>query len=1506
MSLAGHSLAATSTWSGATDEFWSTAGNWDVAPVSGDDLVFTGVTNSFCENDLDTDVGGSFVVNSITFDAGAGDGFDFFELDGNPIDISGKTITNDSTTQHDIYIPLKSTGAGLTVAGDGDLLLDALEPGGGGHPFVKDGGGTVYVDGTTNSWALTLNAGKVVWSENQLWPSVDLNGGTLEAAADNMIHFNADVRLNNTMGDAEFLLLGNSATRFRILEGAAGSVISNGGTTGTTATLEVRGNGDSREFAGSIEDGADGGRTALHLVDDSEHTLVLSGANTYSGGTTLDGGTTLELSSTGSLAFKAETGGVANPIAGSGLASLDGTIAIDYSEVGTPAVGDTWSFIQSAVSYGPNFAVQGFTETPADSGLWIFNDGSNDFYFSELSGVSSYGVAPETIWNGGGGDGLWSTAGNWNQEPASPAFLVFGGTTGLENENDLTTHFDAETPFVLSGLLFAEGAGAFSITGNPIDFTARTVVNRSSEVQTLNLTIQVDNSVGGVGFDTGDGEIVLNALALRNGFNTPLDKSGSGTLSITGELDGPDTFQANVTEGKLYADVGENLFFHCTIAAGGTLEIGPRAANGCIHNGGNVTNDGTLVLGENTFEDVGDLGGSGVVTNAGGDGTLATIALRNTRAREFSGSIEDGANGGQTSLQIGLSGRTNPEVFTLSGANTYTGDTVIGQPFAQFHLTETGSLRFGIGADGESNRITALAAQDAGSSVTLDGTLIIDLSEADATQGNAWNIIDVGNLNVTYGATFSLVADDGVTQTPFTETSPGSGIWVYNDGTSDFSLSLSSGDVTYGRTPVTFWTGGGGDANWSTEANWDRAPLSGDAFEFDGTAGVSNTNDLATAWDFGTMTPGDFEVTGISFAPGAGSFTLAGNPIGYSGLDLVNKSPNTQTLDLELQVDGSVGGLTVKTEGGDIVLNSLTLGNGPNTELVKQGFETLFVNGPLGGSDAFKAVVSQGTLVANQPSSSTDSIFQDVNVGAGATLQTDGDAANGAIDDMGEVVVDGTLDLAEGVTEDIGSLEGAGVVTNHGTGGTTSTLRVRGLLETTFAGRILDGPSGGATALELGIPGETDNGSLTLTGLLDFSGDAMIQQPEVSLFLDETSALSLWVGANGVNNRVGSTVPQVGGFIDLNGALVLDLSAASTTDGNSWTLVDVGNLDEAFGETFRLVNGGYVPPTTFAVTSGGGVGGDFEDAATYVSGGRTETFGNAITIPAELVNPAPESVYTTSLIQPHSYTFSGLGAGAEYTVRFHSAELWGGTGAGGRTSDLYINGELVYEEHDPFALAGAGNTAAIVELTARADLGGTLFIEVRSHPGSPDGNCRMNGIEIVPVGGPSGSDFTESANTWTMVDGGITWSFSEATGVLSVTGGGAGGAYDTWLTAYPGMTLTGREEDNEGDGRENVLEFYLDGDPTAVDPELDPQGGLNGENFELSFTRNDDAEGDTTAMLEYGSDLAGWTSVAIPASSGTVGGVSFTISENGADADTILAVVPTGGIAEFFARLNVQ
>jgi autotransporter-associated beta strand protein len=87
---------------------------------------------------------------------------------------------------------------------------------------------------------------------------------------------------------------------------------------------------------------------------------------------------------------------------------------------------------------------------------------------------------------------------------------------------------------------------------------------------------------------------------------------------------------------------------------------------------------------------------------------------------------------------------------------------------------------------------------------------------------------------------------------------------------------------------------------------------------------------------------------------------------------------------------------------------------------------------------------------------------------------------------------------------------------------------------------------------------KTGTGTLQLSSAQnDFTGDMVINEGRMTLL--NGGQLFYAIGATGVNNSLSGTGEAV-----LNGNFRFDLTGASTTVGDSWTIVDVATLDESF------------------------------------------------------------------------------------------------------------------------------------------------------------------------------------------------------------------------------------------------------------------------------------------------------------------------------------------------------
>jgi hypothetical protein len=108
-------------------------------------------------------------------------------------------------------------------------------------------------------------------------------------------------------------------------------------------------------------------------------------------------------------------------------------------------------------------------------------------------------------------------------------------------------------------------------------------------------------------------------------------------------------------------------------------------------------------------------------------------------------------------------------------------------------------------------------------------------------------------------------------------------------------------------------------------------------------------------------------------------------------------------------------------------------------------------------------------------------------------------------------------------------------------------------------------------------------------------------------------------------------------------------------------------------------------------------------------------------------------------------------------------------------------------------------------------------------------------------------------------------------------------------------------DDPDLDGLRNLLEFVFGGNPLVPSSATRPTVASVGDAWVFEYERsNPSAPPATTQVVEYGSDLVGWTAVAIPLTS--AGAVTIT---PGNPSDHVSVALPDLG-ATGFARLKVS
>ena len=186
------------------------------------------------------------------------------------------------------------------------------------------------------------------------------------------------------------------------------------------------------------------------------------------------------------------------------------------------------------------------------------------------SGVIPTGVS---TWDGGGGNGNWSTTSNWNFAPANSGSLVFSGSTQDAVTNDSLTN--------VRSITFNNNAAAFTLSGNALTISGG-VTNNSTSAQTigLNLTLSAAQQ-----FNAASGNLTVNGTIATGG--NALTVTGSSNTTLAGAVSGSGSVVKSGA-GMLTLSANNSYSGDTTVAAGNLVVghaqcAGQRGANDQWH-----------------------------------------------------------------------------------------------------------------------------------------------------------------------------------------------------------------------------------------------------------------------------------------------------------------------------------------------------------------------------------------------------------------------------------------------------------------------------------------------------------------------------------------------------------------------------------------------------------------------------------------------------------------------------------------------------------------------------------------------------------------------------------------------------------------------------------------------------------------------------------------------------------------------------------------------------------
>ncbi len=723
----------------------------------------------------------------------------------------------------------------------------------------------------------------------------------------------------------------------------------------------------------------------------------------------------------------------------------------------------------------------------------------------------------------------FNAAGNWSNAVAPGAgnsYFVIGDTL-------LTPHTNVNTTFGGDSLTIGDGSTAGSVLGlNGIGNYAATP---ATSVYTINNLSLNDGTITAI---TSNNEVTGNTLTLLSGGGT-IDQNGNQTIDIGSVITGSGTL--DLTNSGAAASTGQIILAVANTYTGATtIEANTRVKSGkAFGNSSSVTLVGSgafwnFASGTATVNNLSGVAGTTIDSQISLGGS--TLTINETTNGTFAGNIINSATGGTFHLTKIGSG-----TLTLSGTNTYNGNTLVGNGVLDLDgstgsILGTSALNLfgGTFLYDNTNSAAVAKSQNFGANAASLGDNTIQTIKGGASSA----ALTLASLTArSQGATRNFIVTGGTNGST-------NGIYV----TTATAGMLSAGDFFNGSSYAYV------DTTGSTP--FVRAAVYGtDATFVISNAGATMTNNATNNYQVNSSITGQaaasentIQFTGTS----ENDLTLTGN-LTLSGGLLRSGGGATVISGAAIAVTGSTG-LVFRTDSAadSLTINSVVGAGSASTSnsLTKSGAGTL----TLGASNTYlgNTYIDGGVL----------SVSKDANLGNAAQANTQ------------VIINNGTLEATAtfGLYNVTAGAENRGVEI-----GNTGTIDVTGTNTLTVAGAITNQNSS--------IPGtlvKTDTGTLALTGANTYTGGTIVQGGNLNV--NNTAAGSSATGTGAVDVQTGATIS--GG----------NNTGATTSNGSATLGVYAANVQGMIGGALTIESGGHL------AAGNGGVGTITTASLTLTSG----------------------------------------------------------------------------------------------------------------------------------------------------------------------------------------------------------------------------------------------------------------------------------------------------------------
>jgi autotransporter-associated beta strand protein len=1066
------------------------------------------------------------------------------------------------------------------------------------------------------------------------------------------------------------------------------------------------------------------------------------------------------------------------------------------------------------------------------------------------------------------------------------------------------------------GTLTVGAAGTLGATTGTLAVNNTTTADSTNVV--VNLSTGLDTTTGSLSGTLATPSSGVNTATI----NTQTDRTFTVNQTTDGVYQGAINGSGSFTLGSLSTSTltlsgTSNYTGATTINAGGLNVTGALSGTTAV-----AVNGGTTLKGSGTI--------TGAVTVAAGNTApnQGTIDLTNASAAPLTLGSDLTIGGASAGLVSNLKFDVGGTVDSIAmGSGVFTVDA----GGANLSLTNIGGVSSGQSYD----LITFASGAGAGFS-TGTGTTVgsLTLTTPSLTFGvtGTLNVTNTAVQLVTSGAPTPTVAYwKGTKGTTWAANSAGTGNFTTNAAGTTFvqAYPAATTDVIFSATGATNFTHTLGQpfaVNSVTFVSPSAVTINADGNTLNVGSGGLVVQSGAGAVSIGA------NLTGIGAISNAGTLALSG-AVSTSG-GIINTG--TMTLSGTNSFTGGIvnnsGTLTAGSSsafaGNDLSVNAGTVnlnGNSPTIGLLTGNVGAVITNNTTGTATLTVNNASDSTYSGALQDGGVGKVLALTKTGAGTLTLTAANSYSGATNiNAGIVQISAANNLGNGsATNNIG-LNGG---TLQSLGGSYDLGVNRGIVLSGSGTLLVDagaltasGPiSGSGTLAKAGA------GALILAGNSTYTGSTTYTDGTLQLQANAGNTAGVSVSALGASTLTSFTS---GLTLQLRGDTT-GVTFAGFGNGSSGTLLsngssvtfDVNQLSS--GSAVTLGVGGFrVQNSTINVTGGNGY--------TLATGGLIEDLANNGTSHTTTFNPTTANLSLGALSSIN-------GTAGTSTMTW----VLDGTSADNFVEGVINNGQsstrvtsVIKSNTSTWTLTGAntylGNTTINAGTLTLADTGGLRFqiLGLANNKVTGAGIANLNGAFTFNLAGADlttgntwtivdtttktfGSTFSvvdfednDLDNVWTRVDGSNTWTFDEATGILTLASVPSS-QYAAWAT-LKGLTVgvnDGPTQDNgDYDSVPNVLEFVLGGNPLASDPLILPDPSQDATNFYFTFNRADESEAEVGLTFQYGSNLTGWTDVAIGATSAA----EVTITENDAAPDTVVVTIPKSSAVggKLFGRLN--